>query len=418
MAYKILNKDGDWLVQVQRGGKRRTKRGTGGEAAAKRAEALLVADLDQELRLEEAASLLGVKTTEDGKPARCPTLREYFETRWIEHAKVVQNPTTRRTQRTPFAYLLYYLGDKPLTQLLRPSEIHEFVEALKTNGPLTFAVRKDGRPVARKKDELKHATINKCLACLKALLKLAHTEDVIAEQPRIDLLPQDDSTLVVPPTDEELARLLAACEDFRRVAPMMPEVVEFASETGLRRGELFHLTWRSVELEHDAIRIETQAKSRVVNGQIWKPKHGKHRIVPLSAKAKAILEKRLANGPRPPDEPVFPNKGGCPYERMDGAGKDAGSGWFPAAVEAAGLKGKVTFHQLRHLFAVRLLTRGVPITVVSEMLGHSHIEITVKRYGRFASDARLKWNAVRVLDSILDVDASAPAGVPSGTDPQ
>ena len=80
---------------------------------------------------------------------------------------------------------------------------------------------------------------------------------------------------------------------------------------------------------------------------------------------------------------------------MDGAGEGAGSGWFPAAVEAAGLNGKVTFHGLRHLFAVRLLTRGVPITVVSELLGHSHIQITVKRYGRFASDAKVKWRRSR-----------------------
>ena len=107
-----------------------------------------------------------------------------------------------------------------------------------------------------------------------------------------------------------------------------------------------------------------------------------------------------------PDEPVFPSRGGCPYVRMDGAGPGAGTGWFPAAVDAAGLKGRVTFHGLRHLFAVRLLTRGVPITVASELLGHSHIEITVKRYGRFASDARVKWDAVRTLDA-ADPAASA-----------
>ena len=65
---------------------------------------------------------------------------------------------------------------------------------------------------------------------------------------------------------------------------------------------------------------------------------------------------------------------------------------------AAGLKGRVTFHCLRHLFAVRLLTRGVPITVVSELLGHSDINLTVKRYGRFSSDAKVKWDAVKVLD--------------------
>lgn len=373
MPIKMFNKQ-DWLVQVQRGGVRKSRPGTGGEAEARKAEKELAAALEHDLKLEEAARLLGVDRA-DAKPVKrkTPTLRDYFASRWVEHAKVVQNPTTRRTQRTPFAYLLFYLGDKPLDALLRPAEINTFVEAMKANGPLTFQRRKDGTPAARKKHELKHATINKCLGCLKALLNLAHSEDVITEQPRIDLLPQDDSMLVVPPTEEELAALLRTCEDFRDVAPLMPEVVEFASETGLRRGELFHLTWRSVELERDAIRIETQSKSRVVNGKVWKPKHGKHRIVPLSKKAKAILERRLADGPCPVDEPVFPNKGGCPYERMDEAGKNAGSGWFPAVVEAAGLKGRVTFHGLRHMFAVRLLTRCIPITVVSELLGHSHI---------------------------------------------
>ncbi len=47
-----------------------------------------------------------------------------------------------------------------------------------------------------------------------------------------------------------------------------------------------------------------------------------------------------------------------------------------------------------HLFAVRLLSRDVPITVVSALLGHSEINSTVKRYGRFASDAKVKWDAV------------------------
>ena len=63
MSYKILNKSGDWLVQVQRAGIRKTKRGTGGEAEAKRVESLLAAELENEIRLNEAARLLGVERT-------------------------------------------------------------------------------------------------------------------------------------------------------------------------------------------------------------------------------------------------------------------------------------------------------------------------------------------------------------------
>jgi hypothetical protein len=44
----------------------------------------------------------------------------------------------------------------------------------------------------------------------------------------------------------------------------------------------------------------------------------------------------------------------------------------------------------------------VPIAVVSELLGHSDINLTVKRYGRFSSDAKVKWDAVKVLDKEAD----------------
>ena len=148
----------------------------------------------------------------------------------------------------------------------------------------------------------------------------------------------------------------------------------------------------------DAVRIEMQARGRVVNGRAWRPKHNKWREVPLSKRAKKILVRRKEDGPAGADDLVFPNQGGSPYDRMDHAPNAAGKGWFFDAVEAAGLKGKVTFHGLRHLFAVRLLTKGVPITVVSELLGHSDINLTVKRYGRFSSDAKVKWDAVKVLD--------------------
>jgi integrase len=99
------------------------------------------------------------------------------------------------------------------------------------------------------------------------------------------------------------------------------------------------------------------------------------------------------------------NVGDAAYVRLTMAAKGSGKGFFADVVEAAGLKGIVTFHSLRHLFAVRLLTRGVPIAVVSELLGHSDINLTVKRYGRFSSDAKVKWDAVKVL---ADTGAGRP----------
>lgn len=418
MPHKILNEQGDFLVQVQRGNKRRTKRGTGGENEARRIEKQLEVELENEVALREAAARLGVEIESARSPdvRQSPTLRDFFVDRWTQHAKVVQNETTRRTYESRFNYLLHYLGDRRLDELTKPAAVNEFVETMIRNGPLVFARRKDGEPWRRTEEAFSNATINKPLQALRALLYLAHAEGALAEAPRIDLLPEDDSVPVIAPSEDEFRALLRVCQDFRSVAPFMPEVVDFDAETGLRCGELFHLAWRSVDRERNAVRVETQGRVRMVNGKAWKPKHNKWREVPLSARAREIVDLLYSKVSHEPTDLVFPSRGGAPYVRLDRSDECEGKGFFRDAVKAADLAGRVTFHGLRHLFAVRLLTRGVSITVVSELLGHSDINLTVKRYGRFASDAKVKWDAVRVLDRTHprgEPQASAPPGTPT-----
>ena len=53
-------------------------------------------------------------------------------------------------------------------------------------------------------------------------------------------------------------------------------LVAFAVETGLRRGEQFHLRWDQVDLENGVLTLPL-------------PKGGRTRHVPLSEEAKAIL---------------------------------------------------------------------------------------------------------------------------------
>jgi integrase len=201
------------------------------------------------------------------------------------------------------------------------------------------------------------------------------------------MLPEDDSKPVVPPSEAEYHALLDACEKFRDVAPLLPEVVEFTALTGLRRAEVFNLRWSSVELDRQVIRIESARRGRRVNGQAWRPKHGKWREVPLEPAAFDLLQRIRGLVPHGPEDPVFPSRGGAPYARMDRAPEAAGKGYFPDAVAAAGLSGEVTFHSLRHLYAVTSLLSGRSISEVSAYLGHSTIELTVKTYGRFSVDA-------------------------------
>jgi integrase len=65
--------------------------------------------------------------------------------------------------------------------------------------------------------------------------------------------------------------------------------------------------------------------------------------------------------------------------------------WDPVA-ENAGLD--LTFHQVRHGFASRAAHRGVPINVLSEVMGHSDVGVTqrvyVHLYGREEAEERFR----------------------------
>jgi integrase len=60
---------------------------------------------------------------------------------------------------------------------------------------------------------------------------------------------------------------------------------------------------------------------------------------------------------------------------------------FKPLLERAGLPG-VRFHDLRHTCATLLLTRNVNPKIVSEMLGHSTIAITLDTYSHVLPNMR------------------------------
>jgi integrase len=376
-------------------------------AEKKRRQAII----DQDARRREAAATLGLDPTTATKPnafAAPPTLRDYYARRVVDHLKAICSSASLQKVATPWAYLLYYLGDYPLDQLGAEVINTHAERMLKPGSARTFTVRKDGKPRKPKTDKLAGVTVNKHLQQLMATLRLAHEEGVIRSVPKVRFLPEDDTQEVVPPSDAEFEQVLRACDDFREAAPFLPEVVAFAAETGLRESELMNLCWSQIEMgtaRLGALRIERRTKGRMRAGKPFRPKRGKFRVVPLTARACQILEFMRTKVPHGLGDKVFPNRGGCPYVRIEHADDVEGTGFFPEAVESVGLKGKVTFHMLRHLFAVRCLARGIPMPVVSDYLGHGSIELTVKLYGRFSDEAREKWKWIELLDEPVDAVA-------------
>lgn len=87
---------------------------------------------------------------------------------------------------------------------------------------------------------------------------------------------------------------------------------------------------------------------------------------------------------------VFPNsRGGYLHPNHMGEA-------FRALLEHAGLPA-IRFHDLRHSAATILLSMGVNIKVIQEMLGHSDISITLRVYGHLLpsmqQEAVDKWDS-------------------------
>ena len=133
--------------------------------------------------------------------------------------------------------------------------------------------------------------------------------------------------------------------------------VRFAFLTGLRRSNVFGLTWENVNLERGMVIVhEDEAKA------------GRRILVPLNSQAKAILE-------------------AMPEPRKGRVWGDLTRVWcntWKAATKRAGVPG-FRFHDLRHTWASWHAMAGTPLSVLQELGGwHSHE--MVQRYAHLSPE--------------------------------
>ena len=78
---------------------------------------------------------------------------------------------------------------------------------------------------------------------------------------------------------------------------------------------------------------------------------------------------------------------------------------FSSLLKDAGLP-HMRFHDLRHSSATILLSLGVSASVVQELLGHSHISMTLGVYGHVLSS--MQQEAVEKLDDLYGRGVDLP----------
>ncbi len=101
---------------------------------------------------------------------------------------------------------------------------------------------------------------------------------------------------------------------------------------------------------------------------------------------------------------IFPSKSGTPLDasnlRLD----------FARVLGLAGLP-KIRFHDLRHTAASLMLNHGIPVIVVSKILGHSKPSITMDIYGHLYNE--MQDEAARLMDDLVTPLALTPSPLPT-----
>lgn len=259
-----------------------------------------------------------------------------------------------------------HFGKKPI-RLIKASDIEDFKNT-RIATPVTKSINEYQQvynPKTKRTKTIKvkveqhHprsiATVNREMQQLKAMLNFAIQNDWLIVNPfakckgiiSIALETKRDRVLGY----EEEERLLRACRDRR--AHLRPILI-CALDTGMRRGEIFQMKWKDVDLASRQIYIpQTNTKTQTA------------RTVGITDRLKQELLGLWERSPKNPEWIVF------------GILADVKNAW-KSALEEADIQ-NFRFHDCRHTATTRMIASGCHHTEVMKITGHSQM-VTFLRY--------------------------------------
>jgi integrase len=170
-----------------------------------------------------------------------------------------------------------------------------------------------------------------------------------------------------------------------------------AVTTGMRQGELLGLRWEDVDLERGRLQLVRRLKTRQSRRAVVLSELAVTALVDHGDRQSAEREQQGAGWED--HGLVFTNSVGGPLDPHNLRQRS----FFPL-LDRAGLP-RIRFHDLRHSCATLLLGEGVHPKIVSDLLGHSQIGITLDLYSHVT--ATMQAVAAEAMGRLLsDQDGS------------
>jgi integrase/recombinase XerD len=226
------------------------------------------------------------------------------------------------------------------------------------------------------------STINKKINSLKVYNDFLRTEGIVNEsfiqlkRDRIKIADGSEET-VDALTEEQVEKLLFYVEDRRKVTLRNKLIVYLLLYTGVRVSELVGIQIADIDFLTSTLKVTG--------------KGGKRREIGLRQDVLHLIRQYMKEER---SESVFRDS---PYlllsQRAGKMHRDAVRDWLAKISKELGFK--LHPHLFRHTFCTRLLKKGVDLTTVSKLAGHSTVNMTAKFY--IQTTRQEKMDAVQLL---------------------
>ena len=262
-----------------------------------------------------------------------PLFRDFVEGSWKEAHFDRYKPSTRRSARILLTrQILPAFGPKPLDRISR-AEVRRWFDSYSRTAP---------------------GGANRTLDILQQIMNFAIACGHIETNPTRGIKRNRRTPFTRFLSREEVGRLHGVLDEHSErgnESRKQVDIIRLLLLTGCRKGEIVRLRWSEVQ---DDVLMLKDSKTGPRN-------------VPLNLQARRILEGQ----PRGGSEFVFPSPRDPSRPRSDHLRL-----WYRVRREA-GIE-EVRLHDLRHTLASHAVMNGVPVPVVSRMLGHSNVRMTLR----------------------------------------
>lgn len=275
---------------------------------------------------------------------------EYLMKKYISVSEA--NNKSVREAKIYAKYLTEYFGNIKDIAAIKPSDIDKFK---------TYMLKKKKRT---------KATVNRYIAALKRAYNIMISDDLLTTNPvnKVKKLDEDNKRYRYL-TQEEWTRLK------EQLPPHILKIVIFALQTGFRKQNVLQCKWEQVDFN---LRIIELLKQNNKGKKVIK--------IPISD----VLYDLLQTLEPKPTGYIFINPDtGKPYTNIRKS--------FDTALRKAGIE-DFHFHDLRRTVGTWLLSSGVDIRTIQNILAHSDVS-TTERYLSLTPEQNRK--AINVLNSYI-----------------